>query len=315
MRKVLTLVVSALGPFSFAGAGGPTSTAPAPAAPHPIEALRTGELRQLTSHPAVDIEPKWSPDGRTLSFASDRDGNWNVWTVARNGGDAVRLTADLELVHSTWWSPDGSRLAVATAVAQGDGYSGHIQILDLATGSMTRLTSGPVDGAPCWSPDGRRIAFVSNRSGNWDLWSIGVDGGEETQLTTFEGFDHSPRWSPDGSRIAYHSASSGNGDLWIVSVSDSAATRVTVSESFDHFPTWSPDGRWLAFHSDRDGSFDIWAIPAEGGQAIQLTSGPANDQRPAWSPDGTAIAFNSDRGGSVDIWLLSSSKIGSGETE
>lgn len=310
MREVGALVVLVLGPFSSAGADDPNATAPPPAAPSSLEALRTGELTKLTSHPAVDIEPKWSPDGRTLSFASDRDGTWNVWTVAVDGGEAVRRTAGLELVHSTWWSPDGSRLAVATAVAQGNGYSGQIQILDLATGSMNRLTSGPVDGAPCWSPDGKRIAFVSNRSGNWDLWSVGVDGGEATQLTTFAGFDHSPRWSPDGSRIAYHSASSGNGDIWILSVSESTTTRITFSESFDHFPTWSPDGRWLAFHSDRDGSFDIWAIPAEGGQAIQLTSGPANDQRPAWSPDGTAIAFNSDRGGSVDIWLLSATKNG-----
>lgn len=305
MREVVPLVIVALVPVCSARADEPTDAGPPPASVDSLEALRSGGLRQLTSHPAVDIEPKWSPDGRALSFASDRDGTWNVWTVARDGGEAVRLTADLELVHSTWWSPDGSRLAVATAVAQENGYAGHIQILDVATGNMTRLTSGPVDGAPCWSPDGERIAFVSNRSGNWDLWSVPVAGGEETQLTTFEGFDHSPRWSPDGSRIAYHSASSGNGDIWIVSLSDSTAARVTVSEAFDHFPTWSPDGRWLAFHSDRDGSFDIWAIPAAGGPAIQLTSGPANDQRPAWSPDGTAIAFNSDRGGSVDIWLLS----------
>jgi len=271
----------------------------------PVAALRAGALRQLTTHGATDLEPKWSPDGSTLSFASDRTGTWNVWTVPRDGGEQAPVTSDLELVHSTWWSPDGRRLALAPAVRTEDGFAGRIELLDLEKGGRTPLTSGPVDGAPCWSPDGRRIAFVSNRTGNFDLWVVNVASGEEVQLTFDEGFDHSPRWSPDGGRIAFHSGRSGNGDIWLLNLVDGALTRLTVSEGFDHFPTWSPDGRYLAFHSNRSGSFDLWVVPAGGGEAVQLTSGPAEDQRPAWSPDGTAIAFSSDRGGSMDIWTLS----------
>ncbi len=305
MRQRWALMMAVAVPVAVGGAAGSVASRDGTTAGPGPEPPRPGRLVQLTSDPADEVEPKWSPDGRLLSFASNRGGRWNVWLVDSTGGAPRALTTDLEMVHSTWWSPDGRRLAIAAAVATPDGYAGTVEALDLASGRREPLTrGGPVDGAPCWSPDGRRLAFVSNRSGNWDIWVVDLATGEESLLVTHEAFDHSPRWSPDGTRIAFHSARSGNGDIWLLSLADGGLTRLTDSDALDHFPTWSPDGRFVAFHSNRAGSFDIWVVPASGGEAVQLTSGPGNDTRPAWSPDGTRIAFGSDRTGSSDIWVL-----------
>lgn len=269
-----------------------------------LAVLQAGEPQQLTSEDATDIEPKWAPNGRTLAFASDRTGSWNVWSVPVEGGEPTQLTTDLHYVHSTWWSSDGKSLALAASERHGSGFIGYIYMLDVREGDMKRVTDGPVDGVPCFSPDDSLLAFVSNRSGSWDVWVQSPHGGDPRQITVHEGMDHSPRWSPDGTRLAFHSDRSGNGDIWIYEFDSGTITQATASPAFDHYPTWSPDGQYIAFHSNRGGAFDIWVIPVEGGQAVQVTSGPHNDMRPVWSPDGTAIAFNSDRSGSTDIWTL-----------
>ena len=207
------------------------------AAPVPqtdIEALAAAEMQQITDHPATDIEPKWSPNSERLAFASDRDGGLDVYTVEVEGGKPTRLTEGMKFVHSTWWSPSGGSLVMSAGAKTWD-RDIFLYLVSVPGGEMRPLTNGPIDGSPCWSPDGKKIAFVSNRSGHFDLWVIPAEGGEAVQITDFEGLDHSPRWSPDGSRLAFHSRRSGNEDIWITPAAAGESTQLTRSPANDSY--------------------------------------------------------------------------------
>jgi hypothetical protein len=175
----------------------------------------------------------------------------------------------------------------------------------LSADEAVQLTFDPgSDRHPDWSPDGSKIAFWSDRSGNCDIWVIPAAGGTPVQITTDPSADHRPDWSPDGSMIAFQSERSGNDDIWVIPATGGVATQITTDPAFDNGPAWSPDGSKIAFYSDRSGNFDIWVIPATGGTATQLTTHWRKDRYPTWSPDGTQIAFHSDRTGNVDIWVV-----------
>ena len=166
------------------------------------------------------------------------------------------------------------------------------------TCSPDALTSNPTnDFAPAWSPDGRRIAFTSRRSGNYDLYVINADGSGVRRLTTDPGFDGFPSWSPDGTRIAFESSrAGGNYDIWIINADPPASPRrVTSDPAVDGLPAWSPDARRIAFDSKRDGDWEIY-ITARGGKVSRVTSNTVSDVQPAWSPDGRQLAFVHNHG-------------------
>jgi Tol biopolymer transport system component len=165
-----------------------------------------------------------------------------------------------------------------------------------------RLTFGARhDSEPAWSPDGMRIAFTSDRSGNNDIWIVSRHGGTLAQLTHDAGNDRNPVWSPDGSQIAFASNRLGNRDVWIAPAAGGTAVRVTEDPADDWDPTWSPDGRLIAFASNRSGDGDIYVVRVATGQVSRVTDTPAADREPAWSPDGNRIVFVSND----LLWLAS----------
>ncbi len=174
--------------------------------------------------------------------------------------------------------------------------------------SADQITTDPAaDSQPCWSPANDYIAFVSNRSGNYDIWVIPVAGGEAIQITTDPAGEWSPAWSPDGSMLVFNSYRTGGGDIYTKPLAGGPATQVTTDPANEWMPVWSPDGSQIGFTSERSGNYDIWVIPASGGTATQITTDPASDRRLSWSPDGSQFAFQTDRGGDTDIWLIPSS--------
>ena len=156
----------------------------------------------------------------------------------------------------------------------------------------------------------QRIVFASNRDGNWDIYSMDVNGNNLLQLTDHPASDQYPACSPDGMRIAFSSFrfDVGNSEIYAMDADGNNLTRLAKHEFHDVTPSWSPDGRKIAFQSQRffaqDARTHIYVITAEGEELEQLTDGVGRNWSPVYSPDGAKIAFVSNRGGDNNIYLM-----------
>ncbi len=148
------------------------------------------------------------------------------------------------------------------------------------------------DTSPSWSPDGAKLAFASDRDGDYEIYVMNVDGTEVVRLTENEASDASPSWSPDGAKLAFTSDRDGDYEIYVMNVDGTDVVRLTNNDASDGSPSWSPDGAQLAFHSDRDGGYEIYVMNADGSDVVRLTSNEAYDSGPSWSPDGAWIAFH-----------------------
>ena len=137
---------------------------------------------------------------------------------------------------------------------------------------------------PAISPDGRSIAFISNRSGHWSLWTGNADGTGLRELATQRLLPFHPAWSPDSREIAFDSVASGKGEIWLIRPSGEPPRRLVGMPGGAQVPSWSRDGRRIFFYSNTGGSRQIWEVPATGGTPVQLTRGASFD--PAESSDG-----------------------------
>jgi Tol biopolymer transport system component len=239
-----------------------------------------------------DAQPKWSPDGRLLAFASDAGGGYQIHVAKADGGhDRAVAPSDRGNNIDPAWSPDGSQIVFASN--RGGGYD--LYVVNADGSDLHRLVDDPgTDRMPSWSPDGSQIAFAGERDGNMDLYVVDVTGSNERRLTSDTSRDRSPVWSPDGERMVFVSGRSGSADLFSLDVSSGQTRQLTDGSATDVQPAWSPDGTRLAFVSDRAGNWNIFTMPAGGGAVSQVTFDKAIDRGPSWSPDGTSVVFSSD---------------------
>jgi len=144
---------------------------------------------------------------------------------------------------------------------------------------------------PQFSPDGKKIAFSSSRSGNFEVWVCDGEGRTPVQLTSFAGpIVGSPRWSPDSRWIAFDSPKAGNSDIYVTSANGGLPRRLTAGP-FNHVrPSWSKDGRWIYFGSNQSGDWQIWKAPAQGGGAVQVTR-TKGGRESFESPDGKLVHY------------------------
>jgi Tol biopolymer transport system component len=170
----------------------------------------------------------------------------------------------------------------------------------------TRLaSSGAIDRDAAWSADGRRIAFMSERDGNPEIYVKDATPGSVSMRLTFDpAVDADPTFSPDGKRLAFTSTRDGNPEIYVMAEDGSGPTLLTFDPAADQQADWSPDGTRIAFESNRDGSMEIYAMNPDGGDVARLTFIPGTDADASWHPDGRSIAFVSGTGATQDIFML-----------
>lgn len=136
-----------------------------------------------------------------------------------------------------------------------------------------------------------QIVFLSLRNGNWEIYKMDTNGGNQTRLTRNETDDYSPVWSPDGGQIAFESIRDGNWDIYMMDADGGNQHNLTQHPAIDSYPDWHPDGTQIAFDSNRDGTSNIYVMDTDGGNVRQITH-LKSASNPKWSPDGKWIAFD-----------------------
>lgn len=139
------------------------------------------------------------------------------------------------------------------------------------------------------------ISFSSNRSGNFDIYTIDINGENLRNITDSRANDAGATWSPDGRFFAYHAELNRNTDIYVMDIDTKKSRRLTKDPGIDALAAWSPDGKWIAFCSDRSGSYEIYKMDVRGKNRQRLTRLPGRNTAPAWSPDGQWIVFGSFR--------------------
>ena len=150
-----------------------------------------------------------------------------------------------------------------------------------------------------------KIAFGSDRDGNWEIYVMDADGSHQTNLTNNPGADRFPSWSTDGSKIAFESNRDGNWEVYVMDADGSHQINLTNNRADDRHPSWSPDGSKIAFSSDRDGvQHEIYAMDADGSNQTRLTNNTIWDHFPSWLPPGSKIAFTSNRDFDHEVYVM-----------
>lgn len=219
-------------------------------------------------HGEPDGGPVWTPNGRELVYSAGYPNS--LWRVAASGWQAPRK---LPYPAATL------QPAIASSRLVYPWYINNTNLwrLDVRTGVRKPLISSAssVWGKnihPQFSPDGRKIAFDSDRTGDREVWTCDADGENCQQLTKFGGpIGGNPRWSPDSQWIALDSRASGNPEIYVIAADGGAPRRLTASPHNNMVPSWSRDGRWIYFTSDRSGRYEVWKMSRDGGEAIQVT--------------------------------------------
>jgi TolB protein len=192
---------------------------------------------------------------------------------------------------------------IAYVLKRGTRYE--LQIADAdGMGAESALASAEPIISPAWSPDGRRIAYVSFENKRAIVYVHSLTDGKRQVVANFRGTNSAPAWSPDGSKLAVSLSRDGLAQLYYINPDGSGVFRLTQSPGIDTEPCFSPDGQWLYFTSDRGGSPQIYRMPASGGDAERITFDGSYNATPRISPDGKSLAYISRNEGRFQIALL-----------
>jgi Tol biopolymer transport system component len=259
-----------------------------------------GEPRRLTfdSRPIHGIA--WTPDGREIVFHSDRGGLGWLWRLDVSGhGQPQRLPFG-ESARNPAISSHGNRIVYSQSVSNSN--IRRVNLLEPKEEAVPFIVSTRSQSAPRYSPDGSKIAFISNRSGSDQVWMCDADGSHAVQLTSLGPCGHTS-WSPDGQRIVFGSDIDGYTQIFTANVHSARTQRLAQEPYTDTGPNWSHDGEWIFFASDRGGGeFQLWKTPAAGGKMVQLTKKGGWANLP--SPDGKYEYYKNKHSSEGELWRV-----------
>jgi len=240
-----------------------------------------------------------------IAFASNRDGNWEIYLTDIDGQHQTRLTRLEPQDRFPLWSPDRSQVAFGSQV-NGDHWELWVMNAD-GTAPRQLATQIVAKGFRQWSHDGTRIVFAADVRDDVEIFSVEVATGRLARLTDSPGEDRDPSWSPDDRHIVFSSTRDGNAEIYLMNADGTDPRRLTNEGARDGSPAWSPDGSTIAFTSARDGDGrggDVYLARVADGRVERLTTGAhATNDALLWSPDGAHIAVQTaDR--DYDIQLV-----------
>jgi Tol biopolymer transport system component/serine/threonine protein kinase len=268
-----------------------------------------GPERQLTFEHQPTYGATWTADSKEIVFSSNRGGGGeSLWRIPLAGGVPRRLTSMFDGAFYPSISRKGNRLIYTESFKDTNIYlrevaePGGRSVVPHFGDARGLIVSSRRDDSPNISGTDERIAFVSKRTGNEEIWICDRDGRNPVQLTSFSGPDTgTPRWSPDGRRLAFDSSAAGNPNIYVISADRGSPRRLTSGPSGNYMPSWSVDGKRIYFKSDRSGTDQIWSIPVDGdGPATQITRGGACEAFS--SPDGKLLYYTKRGWGA--IWTV-----------
>jgi len=235
--------------------------------------------RRITADRNISLMPALSPDGTKVLYVSQKSGNWRLYEVELASGKRTATPNIGGTVVSPSWEPGGDGYAVGVNV------DGNQEIFHVRRdGRAERLTRDPADDvSPAYSPDGKRIAFTSNRGGSPQIYVMSARGGRAKRISFGGPYNSEPSWSPTGLFVAFTCQQGSNFKICVTEADGGQAHPITTGPWDDESPAFSPDGRHIAFASNRGGRKDIYMMDPDGRNVERLTYNGANNMAPSWS--------------------------------
>lgn len=263
-----------------------------------------GEAKRLTfDNGPIMGPPAWTADNREIIFSSNRGAATGLWRVSATG--CIPRPVAGPAGEAKWPSipVKGDTLVYEQVLSKFNIWRLELKDPKHYERTPSALVSEKGDKArPEFSPDGKKVAFESNRLGFWDIWTCDVDGNNCDRITSLHGTAGRPRWSPDGHSIAFEFHPKERGEIYLVDVpGGTPRLRPTIPGADNLSPSWSRDGKWLYFASKSgDEPFQLWKMPVQGGAPVKLTNNSGIS--PVESSDGRFLYYSKyEQGG---VWRI-----------
>ncbi len=252
-----------------------------------------GEPKRLTFDNQPMFGVTWSSDGHDIVFSSQRGGQDSLWRVSASGGVPQQVPGAGSAAYSPSVSPKGNMMVYQQKMGKDNIWRIRLKDEKHAQGVPAVVVSAKGGKLrPDFSPDGKKIAFESDRLGNMEIWACDSDGQNCAQLTSLHGTAGRASWSPDGRHIAFEFHPTEHAEIYVLDVPGGIPRMVSTIPGADNLvPSWSRDGKWIYFTSKPgSGPFQLWRAPFEGGAPVQITT--AGGLAAAESADGQFLYYS-----------------------